>query len=112
MGGMRLRLRALHGTRMLAIDQSASPATPSERRELGLNIEPAADILQLDPPATGRHRGGRGLHQFARSAGRLPLIALLRPGAFMRIGLYSTLARQRAPPRVPYRRTRLWKNCR
>ena len=87
--------------RVLAIDLSLSSICYAKRktRELGLkNLDYAqADILQLQ---SIRHsfdviEAGGVLHHLAQPmAGWLVLLSLLRPGGFMRIGLYSKLARQ------------------
>jgi tetratricopeptide (TPR) repeat protein/SAM-dependent methyltransferase len=91
----------LYGTRMLAIDLSLASLGYAKRKagELGLtNIELGqADILQLG--SLGRtfdviEAVGVLHHLRDPLEGWRTLIALLRPGGFMRIGLYSALARQ------------------
>ncbi len=93
--------RLFPGARVLAIDLSLSSICYAQRktRELGLkNLEYAqADILKLQ--SIGRTfdviEAGGVLHHLAQPmAGWLVLLALLRPGGFMRIGLYSKLGRQ------------------
>jgi tetratricopeptide (TPR) repeat protein/2-polyprenyl-3-methyl-5-hydroxy-6-metoxy-1,4-benzoquinol methylase len=89
------------GAQILAIDLSLASLCYAKRKtsELGLtNIEYArADILQLRPlgrvfdviEATGV------LHHLAHPTdGWLALLSMLRPGGFMRLGLYSKLARK------------------
>jgi len=85
----------------LAIDLSLSSISYALRktRELGLkNLDYAqADILKLQ--SIGRSfdliEAGGVLHHLAEPmVGWRVLLALLRPGGFMRIGLYSKLARQ------------------
>ena len=93
--------RQFPGARVLAIDLSMSSLCYAKRktRELGLkNLKYAqADILKLQSihrtfdviEATGV------LHHLGEpTAGWRVLLSILRPGGFMRIGLYSTLARQ------------------
>jgi 2-polyprenyl-3-methyl-5-hydroxy-6-metoxy-1,4-benzoquinol methylase len=93
--------RRFPGARILAIDLSLSSLCYAQRktRELGLkNLEYGqADILKLQSirrsfdviEAVGV------LHHLAEPmAGWRLLLSLLRPGGFMRIGLYSKLARQ------------------
>jgi tetratricopeptide (TPR) repeat protein/2-polyprenyl-3-methyl-5-hydroxy-6-metoxy-1,4-benzoquinol methylase len=88
------------GARVLAVDLSAASLAYAQRqtRALGLNIEYGqADILQLG----GLDRRfdvvdcGGVLHHLADPlAGWRVLVSLLRPNGFMRVGLYSELARQ------------------
>jgi 2-polyprenyl-3-methyl-5-hydroxy-6-metoxy-1,4-benzoquinol methylase len=87
--------------RILAIDLSLSSICYAKRKtlELGLkNLEYAqADILKLQ--SIGRTfdviEAGGVLHHLAQPMeGWRILLSLLRPGGFMRIGLYSKLARQ------------------
>ncbi len=89
------------GAQVLAIDLSLTSLCYAKRktRELGLNnIEYAqADILQLE--SIGRAfdiiEASGVLHHLADPfAGWLLLLSMLRPGGFMRLGLYSKLARQ------------------
>ena len=88
-----------YGTRVLAIDLSrASLAYAAARtRALGLDIEYAqADIMRL--AALGRNfdlieSNGVLHHMTDPYAGWRVLLSLLRPGGFMRIGLYSERAR-------------------
>jgi len=93
--------RQFKGARVLAIDLSLTSLCYAKRktRELGLkNIEYAqADILQLQ--ALGRTfdviEASGVLHHLAEPMeGWRLLLAILRPGGFMRLGLYSRLARQ------------------
>jgi 2-polyprenyl-3-methyl-5-hydroxy-6-metoxy-1,4-benzoquinol methylase len=93
--------RQFPGARVLAIDLSLSSLCYAKRktRQLGLkNLEYAqADILNLQ--SIGRTfdviEAGGVLHHLADPlAGWRVLLAILRPGGFMRIGLYSKLARQ------------------
>lgn len=93
--------RLFPGARILAIDLSISSLCYAKRktRELGLkNLEYAqADILKLQ--SINRTfdiiEVGGVLHHLAQPmAGWHLLLSLLRPGGFMRIGLYSKLARQ------------------
>lgn len=92
--------RRFKGARVLAIDLSLASLCYARRktRELGLkNIEYAqADILQLG--ATGRtfdviEASGVLHHLSDPLAGWRVLLSLLRPGAVMRLGLYSASAR-------------------
>jgi len=92
--------RRFAGARLLAIDLSLSSLCYAKRktRALGLsNIEYAqADILQL--PSLGRTfdviEASGVLHHLADPmAGWRRLLAMLRPGGFMLVGLYSKLAR-------------------
>jgi SAM-dependent methyltransferase len=92
--------RRFKGARVLAVDLSLNSLCYAKRKtaELGLqNIEYAqADILQLG--SLGRSfdviDAGGVLHHMAEPAeGWRQLLALVRPGGFMRIGLYSELAR-------------------
>ena len=88
-----------YGARVLAIDLSrASLAYASARtRALGLDVEYAqADIMRLG--TLGRTfdliESNGVLHHMADPyAGWRVLLSLLRPGGFMRIGLYSEIAR-------------------
>src|SRR5678816_3551648 len=88
-----------YGARVLAIDLSrASLAYAAARtRDLGLDIEYAqADIMRLG--TLGRTfdliESNGVLHHMADPwAGWRVLLSLLRPRGFMRIGLYSELAR-------------------
>ena len=88
-----------YGARVLAIDLSrASLAYAAARtRALGLDIEyTQADIMRLG--TLGRTfdliESNGVLHHMADPyAGWRVLLALLRPGGFMRIGLYSEIAR-------------------
>ena len=88
------------GARVLAIDLSLTSLAYAKRKTLALglrNIEYAqADILQLG--SIGRTfdviEAGGVLHHMADPwRGWRVLLALLRPGGCMRIGLYSALAR-------------------
>jgi SAM-dependent methyltransferase len=87
--------------RVLAIDLSLSSLCYARRktRELGLkNLEHAqADILELQSIRRTFDviEVGGVLHHLAEPmAGWRILLSILRPGGFMRIGLYSKLARQ------------------
>jgi 2-polyprenyl-3-methyl-5-hydroxy-6-metoxy-1,4-benzoquinol methylase len=88
------------GARVLAVDLSTASLAYAKRQTqaLGLNIEYGqADILKLG--ALGRRFDivdcGGVLHHLADPlAGWQVLVSLLRPNGFMRIGLYSELARQ------------------
>jgi 2-polyprenyl-3-methyl-5-hydroxy-6-metoxy-1,4-benzoquinol methylase len=93
--------RQFPGARVLAIDLSLSSLCYAKRktRKLGLkNLEYAqADILKLQ----SIHRtfdvveAAGVLHHLAQPmVGWRVLLSILRPGGFMRIGLYSKLARQ------------------
>jgi 2-polyprenyl-3-methyl-5-hydroxy-6-metoxy-1,4-benzoquinol methylase len=93
--------RRFAGAQVLAVDLSLSSLCYAKRktRELGLsNIEYAqADILQLD--SIGRAfdliEVSGVLHHLADPmAGWRLLLSMLRPGGFMRLGLYSKTARQ------------------
>ena len=93
--------RRFTGARVLAIDLSLTSLCYAKRktRDLGLsNIEYAqADILQLQ--SIGRTfdviEASGVLHHLADPmAGWRVLLSILRPGGFMRLGLYSKLARQ------------------
>jgi 2-polyprenyl-3-methyl-5-hydroxy-6-metoxy-1,4-benzoquinol methylase len=93
--------RQFPGARVLAIDLSLSSLGYAKRktRELRLkNLEYAqADIVKLQ--SIGRTfdviEASGVLHHLADPmAGWRVLLAILRPGGFMRIGLYSKLARQ------------------
>jgi 2-polyprenyl-3-methyl-5-hydroxy-6-metoxy-1,4-benzoquinol methylase len=93
--------RQFRGVRVLAIDLSLTSLCYAKRktRDLALkNIEYAqADILQLE--SIGRTfdviEASGVLHHLADPmAGWRVLLSILRPGGFMRLGLYSKLARQ------------------
>jgi len=93
--------RQFTGAQVLAVDLSLSSLCYAKRktRELGLNnIEYAqADILQLQ--SIGRSfdviEASGVLHHLADPvAGWRLLLSMLRPGGFMRLGLYSKIARQ------------------
>ena len=93
--------RQFTGAQVLAVDLSLTSLCYAKRktRELGLNnIEYAqADILQLG--SIGRVfdviEASGVLHHLADPfAGWQMLLSMLRPGGFMRLGLYSKLARQ------------------
>jgi tetratricopeptide (TPR) repeat protein/2-polyprenyl-3-methyl-5-hydroxy-6-metoxy-1,4-benzoquinol methylase len=93
--------RQFTGAQVLAVDLSLSSLCYAKRktRELGLNnIEYAqADILQLE--SIGRSfdviEASGVLHHLADPfAGWRLLLSMLRPGGFMRVGLYSKIARQ------------------
>jgi tetratricopeptide (TPR) repeat protein/2-polyprenyl-3-methyl-5-hydroxy-6-metoxy-1,4-benzoquinol methylase len=93
--------RQFTGAQVLAVDLSLSSLCYAKRktRELGLNnIEYAqADILQLE--SIGRAfdviEASGVLHHLADPfAGWRLLLSMLRPGGFMRLGLYSKIARQ------------------
>jgi 2-polyprenyl-3-methyl-5-hydroxy-6-metoxy-1,4-benzoquinol methylase len=93
--------RQFPGARVLAIDLSVSSLSYAKRktRELGLkNLEYAqADILKLQPMSRNFDviEAVGVLHHLAEPmAGWRILLSMLRPGGFMRIGLYSKLARQ------------------
>jgi 2-polyprenyl-3-methyl-5-hydroxy-6-metoxy-1,4-benzoquinol methylase/tetratricopeptide (TPR) repeat protein len=97
--------RQFPGAQVLAIDLSLSSLCYAMRktRELGLkNLQYAqADILKLQ----SIHRtfdvieAAGVLHHLAEPmAGWQVLLSMLRPGGFMRIGLYSKLARQDLAP--------------
>jgi SAM-dependent methyltransferase/tetratricopeptide (TPR) repeat protein len=93
--------RQFPGARVLAIDLSLSSLSYAKRktRELGLkNLEYAqADILKLQPMSRNFDviEAVGVLHHLAEPmAGWRILLSMLRPGGFMRIGLYSKLARQ------------------
>jgi SAM-dependent methyltransferase len=97
--------RQFKGARLLAIDLSLTSLCYALRktRELGLkNIEYAqADILQLG--ALGRtfdviEASGVLHHLVDPMAGWRILLSILRPGGFMRLGLYSKLARRDLAP--------------
>ena len=92
--------RRYRGAKVLAVDLSLSSLSYAQRktRELGLqNIEYAqADILALG--SIGRSfdvidASGVLHHLSDPAAGWRQLLALLRPGGLMRIGLYSELGR-------------------
>jgi len=93
--------RRFAGARVLAVDLSLTSLCYAKRKthELGLNnIEYAqADILKLD--SIGRAfdviEASGVLHHLADPmAGWRLLLSMLRPGGFMRLGLYSKVARQ------------------
>jgi tetratricopeptide (TPR) repeat protein/SAM-dependent methyltransferase len=93
--------RQFTGAQVLAVDLSLTSLCYAKRktRELGLNnIEYVqADILQLE--SIGRAfdviEASGVLHHLADPfAGWRLLLSMLRPGGFMRLGLYSKLARQ------------------
>jgi 2-polyprenyl-3-methyl-5-hydroxy-6-metoxy-1,4-benzoquinol methylase len=93
--------RRFAGAQVLAVDLSLTSLCYAKRktRELGLNnIEYAqADILQLQ--SIGRAfdviEASGVLHHLADPiAGWRLLLSMLRPGGFMRLGLYSKAARQ------------------
>ena len=93
--------RRFKGARVLAIDLSLTSLCYAKRRtqELGIkNMEYGqADVLQLQ--AIGRTfdiiEASGVLHHLADPlAGWRVLLSILRPGGFMRLGLYSRLARQ------------------
>jgi 2-polyprenyl-3-methyl-5-hydroxy-6-metoxy-1,4-benzoquinol methylase/tetratricopeptide (TPR) repeat protein len=93
--------RRFKGARVLAIDLSRASLSYAMRKtqELGLkNVEYAqADILQLG--GIGRtfdviEASGVLHHLSAPMAGWRVLLSMLRPGGFMRLGLYSKLARR------------------
>ena len=93
--------RQFTGAQVLAVDLSLTSLCYAKRktRELGLNnVEYAqADILQL--ASIGRTfdliEASGVLHHLADPfAGWRLLLSLLQPGGFMRLGLYSKLARQ------------------
>jgi tetratricopeptide (TPR) repeat protein/2-polyprenyl-3-methyl-5-hydroxy-6-metoxy-1,4-benzoquinol methylase len=93
--------RQFIGAQVLAVDLSLTSLCYAKRktRELGLNsIEYAqADILQLE--SIGRAfdviEASGVLHHLADPfAGWRLLLSMLRPGGFMRLGLYSKIARQ------------------
>jgi SAM-dependent methyltransferase len=93
--------RRFAGVQVLAVDLSLTSLSYAKRKtgELGLkNIECAqADILHL--PSTGRvfdviEASGVLHHLAAPLAGWRLLLSMLRPGGFMRLGLYSGTARQ------------------
>jgi len=93
--------RQFPGARVLAIDLSLSSLCYAKRktRELGLkNLEYAqADILKLQSIRRTFDviEVAGVLHHLAEPmAGWRILLSILRPGGFMRIGLYSKLARQ------------------
>src|SRR6516225_2579470 len=93
--------RQFTGAQVLAVDLSLTSLCYAKRktREIGLNnIEYVqADILQLE--SIGRAfdviEASGVLHHLADPfAGWRLLLSMLRPGGFMRLGLYSKLARQ------------------
>jgi SAM-dependent methyltransferase len=93
--------RQFAGAQVLAVDLSLTSLGYAKRktRELGLNnVEYAqADILQL--PSIGRVfdiiEASGSLHHLAdQLAGWRLLLSILRVGGFMRLGLYSSTARQ------------------
>jgi 2-polyprenyl-3-methyl-5-hydroxy-6-metoxy-1,4-benzoquinol methylase/tetratricopeptide (TPR) repeat protein len=93
--------RLFPGAHILAIDLSLSSICYAKRKtlELGLkNLEYAqADILKLQSIRRTFDviEAGGVLHHLAQPlAGWRVLLSILRPGGFMRIGLYSKLARQ------------------
>jgi 2-polyprenyl-3-methyl-5-hydroxy-6-metoxy-1,4-benzoquinol methylase len=93
--------RQFPGARVLAIDLSLSSLSYAKRktRELGLkNLEYAqADILKLQSIRRTFDviEAAGVLHHLAEPmVGWRLLLSILRPGGFMRIGLYSKLARQ------------------
>ncbi|HEY2816738.1 MAG TPA: tetratricopeptide repeat protein [Casimicrobiaceae bacterium] len=93
--------RQIAGSRVLAVDLSATSLAYATRKtmEAGIgNVEYAqADILKLEPTAkTFDMIASVGvLHHLADpTTGWRALVALLRPGGFMRIGLYSERARR------------------
>jgi 2-polyprenyl-3-methyl-5-hydroxy-6-metoxy-1,4-benzoquinol methylase/Flp pilus assembly protein TadD len=95
-----LTAQQFEGARMLAIDLSRASLSyaAGKTRALGLDIEYAqADIMRLG--ALQRRfdliESGGVLHHLADPyAGWRVLLPLLRPGGFMRIGLYSEIARR------------------
>jgi SAM-dependent methyltransferase len=93
--------REFAGAQVLAVDLSLTSLCYAKRktRELGLNnVEYAqADILQL--PSIGRafdliEASGSLQCMADQFAGWRLLLSMLRPGGFMRLGLYSRTARQ------------------
>jgi tetratricopeptide (TPR) repeat protein/SAM-dependent methyltransferase len=93
--------RRFVGARVLAVDLSLSSLCYAKRKthELGLNnIEYAqADILQINSIARAFDviEASGVLHHLAEPmAGWRLLLSMLRPGGFMRLGLYSKLARR------------------
>jgi len=97
--------RQFKGARVLAIDLSLTSLCYAKRKtkELGVkNIEYGqADVLQLQ--GIGRAfdiiEASGILHHFADPlAGWRVLLSILRPGGFMKLGLYSRLARQELAP--------------
>ena len=97
--------RQFKGARVLAIDLSLTSLCYAKRKtkELGVkNIEYGqADVLQLQ--AIGRTfdiiEASGVLHHLADPlAGWRVLLSILRPGGFMKLGLYSRLARQELAP--------------
>lgn len=91
--------RRQHDGRMLAIDLSRSSLAyaATKTRELGLDIDYAqADIMRLgsfDRRFDLIESAGVLHHMADPYAGWRVLVSLLRPGGFMRIGLYSEIAR-------------------
>jgi 2-polyprenyl-3-methyl-5-hydroxy-6-metoxy-1,4-benzoquinol methylase/tetratricopeptide (TPR) repeat protein len=97
--------RQFKGARLLAVDLSVTSLCYAMRktRELGLtNIDYAqADILQLG--TLGRTfdviEASGVLHHLAEPmVGWQVLLSILRPGGFMRLGLYSKMARRNLAP--------------
>jgi 2-polyprenyl-3-methyl-5-hydroxy-6-metoxy-1,4-benzoquinol methylase len=97
--------RQFNGARVLAVDLSLTSLSYAARktRELGLkNIEYAqADILHLG--TVGRRfdviEASGVLHHLAEPmVGWRVLLSILRPGGFMRLGLYSKAARRDLAP--------------
>jgi 2-polyprenyl-3-methyl-5-hydroxy-6-metoxy-1,4-benzoquinol methylase len=93
--------RRFKGARVLAIDLSLTSLCYAKRKTQELRIKNIeygqADVLQLQ--AIGRTfdiiEASGVLHHFADPlAGWRVLLSILRPGGFMRLGLYSKLARQ------------------
>lgn len=93
--------RQLAGAQVLAVDLSRASLGYAKRQALALGLSnvtfAVADILALD--AIGRSfdvvEASGVLHHLADPwAGWRKLIALLRPGGLMRVGLYSKLARR------------------
>jgi Flp pilus assembly protein TadD/SAM-dependent methyltransferase len=95
-----LTAQQFEGARMLAIDLSRASLAyaAGKTRALGLDIEYAqADIMRLGALARRFDliESGGVLHHLAEPyAGWRVLLSLLRPGGFMRIGLYSEIARR------------------
>jgi SAM-dependent methyltransferase len=95
-----LTAQQFEGARMLAIDLSRASLAyaAGKTRALGLDIEYAqADIMRLGALARRFDliESGGVLHHLAEPyAGWRVLLSLLRSGGFMRIGLYSEIARR------------------
>lgn len=96
--------RAFKGARTLAVDLSLASLAHAVRktREAGLADLDFAQADLLEMPALGRsfdfiEAAGVLHHLTDPLAGWRALLAMLRPGGVMKLGLYSALARRRLP---------------